>query len=215
VTSSRSGLLNALPDLAFSVVFLVTWIRPDALGEFMVRWLLLVMLMEFIVLHSAALMGTVALAPGSRARRGLAILGFAVLYTLFAGAFSLAFKSWWPLASFWALTLNRLLGVLIGQVPDEEQKAFVMRGWSAGIAFYVLGCFATVFLPVPALGLTPAVVAAQHIPGKGLWVEQPHKVIAFGFLYFLLTAWSEANAHAWMRRAGTAPGPTAAPPAGL
>jgi hypothetical protein len=213
VTSSRPGLLNALPDLAFSVVFLVTWIRPDALGDSMVRWLLMVMLMEFIVLHSAAFMGTVALGAGSRGGRGLIILGFGALYTLFAGAFSLVFKSWWPLASFWGLTLNRLLGVLLGQVPDAEQKAFIMRGWSVGLVFYLVGCLATVALPVPALGLTPPVVAAQHIPGRGLWVDQPQKVLAFGFLYFLMTAWSELNAHAWARRpAGLAQ--SAAPSAG-
>lgn len=214
MTASRSGLFNALPDLVLSVVFLVTWIRPDALGDFMVRWLLLVMLMEFIVLHSAAFMGTVAFAPGSRARRSLALLGFAALYTLFAGAFSLIFRSWWPLASFWGLSLNRLLGVVLGQVPDEEQKAFVMRGWSAGIAFYLLGCFATLLLPVPALGITPRAVAAQHIPGTGLWVQQPYRVIAFGFFYFFLTAWSEANSHTWTRRTVTGGAPSASPKAG-
>jgi hypothetical protein len=197
MTATRPGLFNALPDFAFSAVFLVTWIAPLTLGEQMVKWLLLVMLMEFIVIHSAAFMGSVALANEDRFKRSIGILGFGGFYTLFAGGFSLAFHSWWPITTFWGQTVNRLLGVIVGQVPNEDQKAFIMRGWAASGIFYLLGCFLTLLLPVPRLGLTPQVVAAQHITGGGAWVSQPQKVLAFGFLYFLLMGWSELSAHAW------------------
>jgi len=176
----------------------------------MVKWLLLVMLMEFIIIHSSAFMGSVAFASADRSRRSVSILGFAAFYTLFAGAMSLAFRSWWPIASFWGQTVNRLLGVIVGQVPDAEQKAFVMRGWVAAILFYLGGCMATIMLPVPRLGITSTVVAAQHIPGSGLWVDHPEKVIAFGVLYFALTAWSELGAHPWTGRARAGAAPPAA-----
>jgi hypothetical protein len=107
---------------------------------------------------------------------------------------SLVFRSWWPIASFWGLTLNRLLGVILGRVPEAEQKAFVMRGWVAAIFFYIGRCMATIFLPVPRLGITSAVVAAQHLPGSGLWVDHPEKGIACGVLYFGLTAWFRSSA---------------------
>ena len=197
MTATRPGLFNALPDFAFAAVFLVTWVAPRTFGDQMVKWLLLVMLMEFIVIHSAAFMGTVALSNADRGKRTMGILGFGLLYTLFAGGFSLGFRSWWPLGSFWGQTGNRLLGVIVGQVPDEEQQAFIRRGWAATAMFYLLGCFATVLLPVPRLGLTPAVVATQHIPGGGMWVNQPWRVLAFGFLYFALVGWSELSGHAW------------------
>jgi hypothetical protein len=206
VANPRAGLLSALPDTGFAAVFLITWIRPATFGAQMVKWLMLVMLMEFIIIHSSAFMGTVAFASADRSRRSLGILGFGAFYTLFAGAISLAFRSWWPLATFWGQTLNRLLGVILGQVPDQEQKAFVMRGWGAAVFFYVGGCMATVLLPVPRLGITSAVVAAQRIPGSGLWVDHPEKVIAFGVVYFGLTAWSELAGHAWAAKArGAAP----------
>ncbi len=208
MTATRPGLLNAVPDFAAAGVFLVTWVAPRAFGDEMVKRLLLVMLMEFIVIHSAAFMGNVALSNANRARRGLSILGLGAFYTLFAGGFSLAFHSWWPVGTFWGQTVNRLLGVIVGQVPGEEQKAFIMRGWAASGILYLLGCFLTLLLPVPRLGLTPAAVAAQHIPGGGIWVNEPQKVVAFGFLYFSLMGWSELSAHAWagQRKAATAGG---------
>ena len=194
---TRLGFFNALPDFVFAGVFLVTWVAPLALGDAMVKWLMLVMLMEFIVIHSAAFMGNVALSQEGRARRTFRILGLGAFYTVFAGGFSLAFHTWWPLVSFWGQTFNRLLGVIVGQVPGAEQKAFIQRGWAASAVLYVLGVFATVLVPVPRLGITAVVVAGQHITGSGVWVEQPQKVIAFGVLYFSLMGWSELHAHAW------------------
>jgi len=90
-----------------------------------------------------------------------------------------------------------MLGVILGQATDAQHRDLVMNGWAAAVMFYLGGCFATILLPIPTLGITPAVVAAQHIPGGGLWVEHPEKVIAFGVIYFALTGWSEITAHDW------------------
>lgn len=200
MTVSRAGVLNALPDFAAAGTFLVTWIAPDTLGSLMLRHLVLVMLLEFLVVHSAAFMGSVMVSHEARSRRGIGIVVLGAFYSLFAGGMALAFHSWWPLTAFWVLTLNRLLGVLLGQVPDEEQKAFIMRGWVASTVFYLGACFVTVILPIPALGVTPQVVAAQHlVKMSGLWVDQPQRALAFGFLYFALTGWSDLGAHAWAR----------------
>ena len=57
---------------------------------------------------------------------------------------------------------------------------------------------AAILLPLPRLGLTPEVVARLALPGSGQWVEQPHRVLAFGFLYFAATAISEAFGHRWV-----------------
>lgn len=204
MTSERAGLLSALPDFGFAGVFLITWIRPSTFGPFMVKWLLVVMLVEFIIIHSAAFMGVVGFAAGTRAVRGLRIVGLGAFYTLFAGAMSWVFRSWFPITAFWGQTLNRLLGAMLGQGQDVGQKAVVMAGWAASTAFYLLGCFATILLPIPRLGIAPEVVAAQRIPGGGLWVEHPEKVIAFGVLYFGLTGWSELHTHRWAAKVKTA-----------
>lgn len=52
-----SALLSAGPLLALSAVFLMTWMDPDYLGPERVPSLVLVMAMEFIVIHSSAFMG--------------------------------------------------------------------------------------------------------------------------------------------------------------
>jgi hypothetical protein len=197
VTASRASLLNAIPDFATAGAFLITWIAPTAFGEQALSKLMLVMLLEFVVVHSAAFMGTVAIAPAARGKRALGILGLGAFYSLFAGGMGLAFHSWWPVIAFAALTTNRLLGVLLGQVPDAEQKAFIQMGWAASVLFYLGGCFLTILVPIPALGITPEVVAAQHFSATGLWIAQPQRVLAFGVVYFALTGWSDLASHAW------------------
>ena len=189
--------VNAAADFGFAAVFLITWIAPNTFGDHTLRFLMLVMMMEFVVVHSSAFMGNVMISRANRGAQATALAGFGVFYSLFAGAFALAFKTWWPITMFWGQTLNRLLGVLFGQVPDEDQKAFIQRSWIASVLLYLLGAFVTIVLPIPRLGITSSVIAAQQIHSSGLWVEQPQRVLAFGVVYFLLTGWSDLRGHDW------------------
>lgn len=164
MTSAESGrhvgladVLSALPDFCIAATFLITWVRPLAFGGRMVAYLMLVMLLEFIVVHSAGFMGSAAMGSA----------------------------------------LNRLTPLLLGQAPDGQEKAMVMRGWAAGAVFYLLCVGVTTLLPLPRFGITAAVVSAQELPGEGLWIEQPHRLIAFGFLYFSAWGISELYAHRW------------------
>lgn len=101
--------------------------------------------------------------------------------------------------SFWGLTLNRLLGVLLGQAPEGEQVLFMRRTWAASVLFYLLGAFATTLLPIPRLGVTPEVMSHFDRMGTGgLWIDQPWRVLAFGFLYFSAVAVSEIAGHRWI-----------------
>jgi hypothetical protein len=194
----RASLLSALPDFGFALVFLVTWVSPGFFGDQTVTRLMLVMLLEFIIVHSAVFMGTVIVSSDEKGRRTFALLGLGLFYSIFAAAFSLIFKSLWPFGAFWLQTGNRLLSVLVGQPPSGEEKTFLMKGWAISVALYVACCFITAFLPMPRFGITPGVVTALHLPGSGLWIDEPHRVIAFGFLYFALTGWSELYDHAWL-----------------
>jgi hypothetical protein len=195
---SLAAVLNAAPDLATAAAFVVTWVAPTTFGERALSRFMLVMLLEFFVVHSSAFIGAVALSDLPRAKRAVAVLGLSSLYLLFVVVLGFAFHDWWPVAAFGLLTLNRLLGVLLGQAAGDEQKAFVMRGWAASVAFYVGGCFLTIFLPLPALGVTRAVVEAQHFSASGLWIDEPQRVLAFGVVYFCLMGWSELRSHAWI-----------------
>jgi hypothetical protein len=189
----------ALPDLLLGLVFLVVWIDPARLGAAPVGPLMLTMLLEFIVVHSSGFMGTVMVGDLPRERKVASLLGLGAFYTLFVAGFALTFKTWWPLASFWGLTVNRLLSVLLGQAPAGDERAFAQRSWGVGALFYLGFTFVTILLPLPRLGMTPAAVSAQDLPGSGLWVSQPWRVLAFGFLYFTATGLSELIDHRWLR----------------
>src|SRR5215831_3521240 len=103
-----AGLLSALPDFGFAAAFLLTWISPGRLGDRMIGYLTLVMLLEFVIIHSAGFMATFMASDLPREKNALVILGLSGFYTIFAGGFALAFRTWWPVTGFWLLTLNRL-----------------------------------------------------------------------------------------------------------
>ena len=158
----------------------------------MLRYALLSMLLEFIVIHSAAFMGAVALdGKSTRMSKAGHVLGLGLMYTAFVGAFALAFGDWWPLVAFWSLTVNRLTGVLLHTAPEGQEREQLMSGWAISAVLYILWIFATLFFPLPRLGLTAEVVAEASLPGEGIWVESPQKVIAAGAGYFLSQAYVE------------------------
>jgi hypothetical protein len=179
-----ADVLSALPDFAIAGSFLVTWIAPSTFGATMVKHLMMVMLLEFLIVHSAAFMGKVSVGGGGRGAKAGALVGLGVFYSLFAGAFSLAMRSWWPITAFWGLMVNRLTTVLFGGVPDERAEQAVMTGWGLGAASYLGAVAVTAMAPVPALGISPAVIAAQHFTAGGLWVSEPQRVLAAGLVYF-------------------------------
>jgi hypothetical protein len=189
----------AIPDLALGVTFLLVWIAPVPLAPSVIPHLMLVMVLEFIIIHSSFFTGAVLLKPGPKRGRALALLGLGVFYTIFVGAFSLAFRTGWPLITFWALMLNRMAGVLLGNSPAGDERATLQRSWVASLIFYMGGGFLTMLLPVPRLALAPAVLSQQHLVGSGVWVDEPHRMVAFGFLYFTAVGFSELRRHAWLR----------------
>jgi len=191
------GLIAGIPDLALAGAFLLTWLRPWTFGETAVQYFLLTMLLEFIIVHSSAFMGTVALSRERTSRRVLAVLGLGGFYSLFVVGFALGFGTWWPMWAFWGLTLNRLLGLLLGNAPHGMERMYVKAGWALAALFYVVGAMVTVMLPVPELGVTAQVRGELALPGGGLWIDEPHRVLAFGFLYFGLTGWAEIRG--WAR----------------
>jgi hypothetical protein len=193
------ALAAAIPDLAIGFVFLFAWIAPRTLQLSLVSGLVGVMVMEFIIMHSSAFMGLTMFKSGHRRARALSLLGLGAFYSLFVGGFALAFHTVWPLVSFWGLTLNRLLSVLLGQAPSGQEQLFIRKGWAASALFYLGFAGLTIVPPVPRLGLTPDVVQALHLPGSGLWISEPWRVLAFGFLYFTATGISELYGHRWIR----------------
>ena len=187
-----SRALSALPDAATAAAYIVTWIAPLAWRADAVTFLMMVMLLEFLVVHSGGFIG-ITLLSDRLGRRGksLAVIGFGAFYLLFAGAFSLAFHSWWPVASFSWLLATKFVQVWLTPLPRAEEAQRFTAFWALSVLAYLFAVFAGVILPMPALGITPEVIASLHLEGGGVWIERPQTVIASGTIYFALLAWSK------------------------
>lgn len=184
---SRAAL--ALPDSVSAGAFLLLWIAPFALGPDGVRNALLLMLVEFVLVHASGMLGGFLESnSGGRGKRALVLLGFGAFYAVFIAAFAFAFQAWWPvLALLWLLGAK--LGRLFSVLHSEQAHAQRMADWGLQALVYILGVFATLFLPLPRLGLSADIQPQLGLPGSGVWVDEPHRVIAFGVLYFGLLAW--------------------------
>jgi hypothetical protein len=185
-------VVGATPDLLTALCYLVTWIAPLAWSPAAVKTLMLVMLMEFLVVHSGGFLGVTVLADDiPKWKRSLALLGFGSFYLLFAAGFSLAFKAWWPLWTFVWLLGSRLALLWLAPLPRDAEKQRQMQMWGASVAAYLAAVFAGVLLPLPRLGVTEAILPQLGLTGGGLWVEKPHTVLCSGLLYFGLMAWTK------------------------
>ena len=190
VSSAIARWISALPDALTSLAYLVTWFSPLLWKADAVKFLMLVMLLEFLVVHSGAFIGAIVLSDkASRRAKTLAVLGFGSFYMLFAGAFSLAFDSWWPVLTFGWLLVAKFAMIWLAPVAKTEEAQRQMTLWAFSVAAYLGAVFLGVILPLPRFGLEADVVAQLHLPGSGQWIEKPHTVIAGGFVYFGLLAW--------------------------
>lgn len=178
------ALASALPDLVLGAGFAWAWFAPARVGPGMIRWMLMTMLLEFIVIHSSAFMGQVAFGKFHGWPAAGAVIGLGGFYTLFVLGFCLSFHTWWPMLSFWALTLNRASIVLLRQAPSGAEQKVIMSSWAAATFFYLAGCALTVIPPLPHPGWTPEWVANLHLGGSGVWISEPWRPVAFGAVYF-------------------------------
>lgn len=146
------------------------------------KTLMLVMLIEFLVVHSSGFIGQIVLSDASRGIKLKAIVGFGAFYMLFVQAFCLALGEWWPVAAFGWLLVGKFLMVVLERRPRPEERQRLTSLWALSVVAYLFAVFATVLLPVPEFGIDATAREAAAIPGSGLWVEQPQTVVAAGLL---------------------------------
>ncbi len=196
-------VFSSLPDFVLGLAFLITWIDPYALGDSMPQYFMLVMLLEFIIIHSAAFMGMMIFSDAPPLKRAIYIIGLGLFYSLFVAAFCLGFNDWWPMGAFWVLIFNRLMSAVFSGSESEEKKKFVAGMWSVNVGCYLVGVFATTLLPVPAFGITSSVISSLNLQGGGLWIAEPYRVLAFGWFYFTAVGYFEFIAPKWVPKVDT------------
>lgn len=186
---ARAPLLRrmalALPDALTCGCFALTWIEPLRFGADAVKTGLIVMLLEFLVVHSSGFFAVLVYDPeASRARRTLCVLGLGLFYLLFVLAWAASFGEWWPLGAFAWLIGSRLGSIWIDPLPLEDERTRQIVFWAVSVVLYLGGVVATVATPLPHFGMPPELVPSLGLSGGGVWIEEPHRVIAFGALYF-------------------------------
>lgn len=177
-------VISAAFDLGLAALFVISWVDPGSPLARPVGWLVLLMLIEFVTVHSSAMLGSTWASEESRNQRLRTVGVMTVLYALLVGSFSAGFGTWAPFFGFWILSANRLLSMLVGGKPGPTAKKEAERSWARAVGLYLLGAFSVTFLPIPRLGLTPEVMSDIDLAGSGLWVDEPWRVLAFGAMYF-------------------------------
>lgn len=184
-----SRLLSALPDAVTAGGCFVVWIAPFALGPNAVKMVLLMMLMEFILVHATGFFTVIAAPDATRPARRIAMLAaLSLFYMLFVGVWAYVFHAWWPVIVFVWLVVGKVGWIYANPRGREDETGRQMVAWAYSVAAYLGGVFGGLFLPLPRLGLDDATVASLHIAMKGEWMEHPHTAIAGAVIYYTALA---------------------------
>lgn len=185
------AIISAGPDFVLAGSFLIVWLYPFALGEQAVKYFLVLMQLEFIVIHSTPFLASISLAKLPLPKKLLFFIGLVLFYSLFAAGFSFTYGSAWPLISFWTLTLTKYPSLMFSPSAYRKDKS-IMRTWAVMTSSYLAGIFLIGLLlnlvgwSIPRFGLTEVVVKQLNLPGTDAWFKEPYGVLAFGIFYFVI-----------------------------
>jgi len=198
VSSGRAAVAALAPRFLTAGAYLAVWLVPDRVPGALARALFVGMVLEFLLLHSYAFLNLATgvekgASFGERLRGSLSVLGFGSFYLLMAGALGWATHSATPVWTIVWLLGGRIFEVAV--VGDSASAGDSRIGsWLRHLLLYILLAILTSVVPLPALGLSPEIVAGFDLPGSGTWVEKPQSALAFGFLYFGLGAYFDLRA---------------------
>lgn len=169
-----------LPDLALGFVYLVAWVVPAMVGSGTAGWLVLGVELEAVALLGAFLiaMGLVAaLDPVAKLKNRLAGAALIVVPVAFAGIQVVRHAFWWPAIALAGLIANRVAGLVIRPLGGLRRGARPLppehARWCAFPGQFVSDFF-------------------EREPA-GDWCAEPHRALAGGALYFLVSAYRDAR----------------------
>jgi len=147
------------------------------------------MLTEFLVITASVFMTLFAASDASTIRKIVWICIFGGVYIIFGACWSLIIKTIAPVASMIVLLASRFTFVLFsGKLSQRETKHQMMVLHIRCAAYVFLACVIIMPLNLPRFGMTAELITNLHLPHRGLWISEPHRVAAFGVVYFLILA---------------------------
>lgn len=177
--------MAAAPDVVLAAIFLITWIAPGTFGRDAAMGLIYVLVFEFIILHSAAVLVAILLGNFSRTTGLVLLVGLSLFYGVFGVAFVHITGALWPVLTLIALTLNRMTTLRRPNGTTGPERVTIIATWVMTSAFYFFAMILGGILPWPSLGLDDAVIARLLAEASGSLVEEPQTSMAAGVLYFL------------------------------
>jgi hypothetical protein len=161
-------------------------------GPLSVKTAMLTMLLEFFLVHATGFFTVFANDHrGSKWKRIGAMAGLSLFYVLMISAFALSFGQWWPLLAFGWLLAGKVAWVWTGKPdPDDldgsDATMRQMAAWAGSVVLFLGGVAYTSIDDIPRWGMTAALQPSfgLDMTSEGLWESQPHRVVAFGALYF-------------------------------
>ncbi|MEO6383445.1 MAG: hypothetical protein ABIO30_03175 [Thermomonas sp.] len=183
-------ILGMLPDLLTGIACVIVWVSPFTFGHDAVKTVVLMMLMEFLMVHGTGIFTGIAFMDDIPPRkRLLGMAGLLCFYAMFVAAFVVSFKAWWPVWVFAWLAVSKALWIFISPRDRDAEMDRQMKAWAFSTAAYLAAVFMGVMLPVPELGITSALQPQLGLSGGGEWIEHPHIAVAGMAFYYFVTAW--------------------------
>jgi hypothetical protein len=167
---------GSVPSGLLAATYLLVWISPLLFGANRPRDLLLLLLLEFLVIHSSGYLLAVHGKEKETRQRVKSFLLVFIIYCSFAAGLAIVFKNYFPPLMFVLLFAARAT-----QLRNASDRA--SKEWSLTTLAYFVAVIGCVFLPVPELGVTQEIVPQLHLPGKGALVSNPQSTFAAGFFY--------------------------------
>lgn len=126
----------AVPDVGIAAAFI--WVAADPAlwdaTEGTALWR--AALMEFWAIHAGGFLMVPWIAGDwALPRRALYAAGLMAAYSLVLGIASLVMNAWWPIVTFWAVTGNRALDVMLRDAPSHG-LAEEARPWAGNVALF-------------------------------------------------------------------------------
>ncbi len=187
---SWSGLAGTIPEFFMAYIYIVTWFIPFGLGDFMVRDLSLLITIEiatlallFMIYILGSLNGNDA-ADGAEFARMFFIIVSAGWWLLMTACYLAGYSKTWLLLLIWILFLGKFTAMIGSWGLDRNTFSLTGRLTVMFILYFSMLSF-VYCVPLPYLGIDASL--ASGLPQTIFFSAEPHKAIAFGFLYYFLS----------------------------
>jgi len=184
------SLLGVIMNGWLAYLFLSLWLYPQASDIELIYSLTILILFEFILVHSGVFMSVLG-------RSWIGWLFFIFIYGIFAFAYNTFISGNQIIILYGAVVLNRMLqGILSRRGADKEQGLMMA-------AIYAITWFGLLIMVVvgssyiPRYGLTEVFVNSTNYTtinqAGGDFKGDPHIFMCFGVLYYLILMFVEVN----------------------